>query len=445
MSDSAVFAPSRPLRGTVRVPADKSITQRALLIGAVSDGVVEVREPLWAGDTEATADMLTQLGVRIEREAGARRVRVHGVGLHGLRPSASTLDARNSGTAMRLLAGLLAGQRGTFTIDGDTSLRRRPMARVTEPLEAMGVSVRTAPGGRPPLTITGGEVRAVTYDLPVASAQVKSCVLLAGLFAEGKTGVIERLPSRDHTERMLGAAGVPIEIEALEGEAGADGDRGCAGRRIDLRGPAQPHLLTVDVPGDASSAAFLVSAVVVVPGSELVLEGVGLNPTRLGFFEVLRRMGAPVEWHVERESGGEPAGRLRAAAAGRLAATAVSAREVPLLVDELPLVGLVAAFAEGSTVVGGAGELRVKESDRLAATVELLVGLGVDIVSTDDGFVVRGGSGLRGGAVDSRGDHRLALLGAVAGLAASGPVTVRGFDAADVSFPGFGDLVREVS
>ena len=437
MTETVTFAPSGPLRGTVRVPADKSITQRALLIGAVSDGVVEVRDPLWAGDTEATAAMLAQLGVRVEREAGGRPARVHGVGLHGLRPPAGTLDARNSGTAMRLLAGLLAGQRGTFVIDGDASLRRRPMARVAEPLAAMGVAVRTAGDGHPPLTIVGGEVRPVTYELPQASAQVKSCVLLAGLFARGDTCVIEPLPSRDHTERMLAAAGVDVRVEPPTGAAG--------GRRVVVHGPAQPRLRAVAVPGDPSSAAFLAAAASVVPGSELVVEGLGLNETRLGFFEVLRRMGAPVEWRVERESGGEPAGRLTASAAGRLAAVHVSAREVPHLVDELPLVALVAAFAAGETVVEGAAELRVKESDRLVATVELLAELGVDIRATDDGFVVRGRAGLLGGSVESRGDHRLALLGAVAGLAATGPVTVAGFDAAEVSFPGFRDLVEEVS
>ena len=436
MTETATFAPSGPLRGTVRVPADKSITQRALLIGAVSDGVVEVRDPLWAGDTEATAGMLAQLGVRVERDAGGRLARVYGVGLRGLRPPAGRLDARNSGTAMRLLAGLLAGQRGTFVIDGDESLRRRPMARVADPLLAMGVSVSTD-GGRPPLTITGGEVRPVTYELPQASAQVKSCILLAGLFASGETRVREPHRSRDHTERMLAAAGVEVTVESLGAVSG--------GRQIVLRGSAQPRLRAIDVPGDPSSAAFLVAAAVVAPGSELAVEGLGLNETRMGFFEVLRRMGAPVEWRVESESGGEPAGRLTASAAGRLAAVTVSAREVPLLVDELPLVALVAAFADGETVVEGAAELRVKETDRLAATVELLSALGVDIVATDDGFVVRGGSGLLGGSVESRGDHRLALLGAVAGLVAAGPVTVAGFDAADVSFPGFRDLLGEVS
>jgi 3-phosphoshikimate 1-carboxyvinyltransferase len=440
--EEVTFAPAGPLRGTLRVPSDKSITQRALLIGAVSDGVVAVRDPLWAGDTEATAAMLAQLGVPVERDTdrlaerdiGRPVARVHGVGLRGLRPPAGVLDARNSGTAMRLLAGLLAGQRGRFVIDGDESLRRRPMGRVAEPLRAMGVVVETAAGGRPPLTVTGGAVRPATYELPVASAQVKSCVLLAGLFAAGETRVVEPVPSRDHTERMLAAAGVDIAVECAEEAAGA--------RRITVRGPAQPRLREVAVPGDLSSAAFLAAAAVVVPGSRLVIDGVGLNPTRLGFFAVLRRMGAPVEWHAQGESSGEPAGRRTASAAGRLT---VAAAEVPLLVDELPLVALVAAFAEGETVVEGAAELRVKESDRLAATVELLAGLGVDIAGTGDGFVVRGGAGLRGGLVESRGDHRLALLGAVAGLAAEAPVTVAGFEAAAVSFPGFRDLLGEVT
>jgi 3-phosphoshikimate 1-carboxyvinyltransferase len=428
MSETRTFKPSGPLRGRVSVPSDKSITQRALVIGAVSDGVATIRDPLWAGDTEATAAMLGQLGVRVEREgADGRLVRLHGVGRRGLRPPARPLDAHNSGTAMRLLAGLLAGQEGTFVIDGDESLRSRPMDRVAVPLRAMGVRIEAREGRYAPLTIRGGEVDPIEYELPVASAQVKSCVLLAGLHATGTTTVVEPVPSRDHTERMLAGAGVPIERR---------------GRRVWVTGPAQPHLDEVAIPGDVSSAAFLVAAATIVKGSDLRLTGVGLNPTRTGFFEVIRRMGGALEWEVEADDGGEPRGAVHARTAALQAAT-VAADEVPLLVDELPLVALLGAFADGETRVAGAGELRFKESDRLAATGTLLRNLGADIELTEDGFVVHGSGCVCGGIVRSLGDHRLALLGAVAGLASRAGVVVEGFDAAAVSFPSFEDVLRE--
>ena len=428
MSETRTFKPSGPLRGRVSVPSDKSITQRALVIGAVSDGVATIRDPLWAGDTEATAAMLGQLGVRVEREsADGRLVRLHGVGRRGLRPPARPLDAHNSGTAMRLLAGLLAGQEGTFVIDGDESLRSRPMDRVAVPLRAMGVRIEAREGRYAPLTIRGGEVDPIEYELPVASAQVKSCVLLAGLHATGTTTVVEPVPSRDHTERMLAGAGVPIER---------------CGERVSVTGPAQPHLDEVAIPGDVSSAAFLVAAATIVKGSDLRLAGVGLNPTRTGFFEVIRRMGGALEWEVEADDGGEPRGAVHARTAALQAAT-VAADEVPLLVDELPLVALLGAFADGETRVAGAGELRFKESDRLAATGTLLRNLGADIELTEDGFVVHGSGCVCGGIVRSLGDHRLALLGAVAGLASRAGVVVEGFDAAAVSFPSFEDVLRE--
>jgi 3-phosphoshikimate 1-carboxyvinyltransferase len=328
---------------------------------------------------------------------------------------------------MRLLAGLLAGQEGTFVIDGDESLRSRPMDRVAVPLRAMGVRIEAREGRYAPLTIRGGEVDPIEYELPVASAQVKSCVLLAGLHATGTTTVVEPVPSRDHTERMLAGAGVPIERR---------------GRRVWVTGPAQPHLDEVAIPGDVSSAAFLVAAATIVKGSDLRLTGVGLNPTRTGFFEVIRRMGGALEWEVEADDGGEPRGAVHARTAALQAAT-VAADEVPLLVDELPLVALLGAFADGETRVAGAGELRFKESDRLAATGTLLRNLGADIELTEDGFVVHGSGCVCGGIVRSLGDHRLALLGAVAGLASRAGVVVEGFDAAAVSFPSFEDVLRE--
>lgn len=423
----AVFRPVGPLRGRVRVPADKSITQRALLVGAVGDEVAEIAGPLWAGDPAATTGMLEALGVRVEREAGGRTARVHGVGLRGLRPPAGPLDAHNSGTGMRLLAGLLTGQEGRFVLDGDESLRRRPMDRIVEPLRLMGGRVGARDGRYAPLVIEGGEVRPLEYRLPVASAQVKSCLLLAGLFADGETVVVEPAPTRDHTERLLAAAGVPVVV---------------AGERVAVRGVTRLRVERVDVPGDISSAAFLVAAAVTVPGSELELLDVGLNPTRCGFLKVARRMGADVDWNVERESAGEPRGTVTVRAS-RLRGVEVAAGEIPSLVDEVTLVALLATAAEGETVVRGVGELRAKESDRLDAIVDIVLGLGGDAESDGDALLVRGRA-LRGGVITSRGDHRLALLGAVAGLACPQGVAIDGFEAAAVSFPDFEPILREV-
>lgn len=419
------FAPAGPLRGAVRVPPDKSITQRALIVGALCPAPVRVRDPLWAGDTEATAGMLAALGVELAR--GVADVVVHGRGLRGLLEPAGSLDARNSGTAMRLLAGVLAGQTGRFVIDGDESLRSRPMDRVVVPLHLMGARIEARGGRYAPLVITGGELTGLKYQLPIASAQVKSCVLLAGLLARGETTVIESLPSRDHTERMLAAAGAPLT---------------CGTGWCSVRAPSSLSLREVRVPGDASSAAFLAAAAALVPGSDLEIRDVGLNPTRMGFYEVLARMGGAVDWRVHGEYGGEPVGTLRVRAAA-LRGAEVDGHEVPLLVDELPLVALLGAFAEGTTAVSGAGELRVKETDRLAAVGRIITALGGRAEVGADGFTVYGG-GLRGGAVASEGDHRLALLGAVAGLACPDGVDVSGFEAAAVSFPGFRDLLQGV-
>ena len=429
------FAPGGPLRGSLAVPSDKSITHRALMLGAVSEGKTRVERPLWAGDTRATADVLRALGVRIDEAADGQAAVVHGVGLHGLRPPGRVLDVRNSGTTIRLLAGLLAGQRGDFTLDGDESLRKRPMDRVVEPLQAMGVEVSAREGRYVPLTIRGSAVSPVTYVLPVASAQVKSCVLFAGLHALGQTTVVEHVPSRDHTERLLRRAGIPVHWR---------------GEEITIAGPAHVRLAQVTVPGDLSSAAFLAAAATLVLGSELRIEGVGLNPTRLGFFEVLRRMGGRIDWHVEggeepTDDGpaGEPWGTMTVRHAP-LHGTRVAPSEIPLLIDEVPLVALLATAAEGETVVEGAGELRVKESDRLAAVAQLLGGLGAHVEARPNGFSVRP-SRLAGGEIDSRGDHRLALLGAVAGLVCRDGVAVSDFAAADVSYPGFERALMEVS
>jgi 3-phosphoshikimate 1-carboxyvinyltransferase len=415
--------PVPALRGTVRVPPDKSLTHRALLLASVSDRAVVVERPLASADTEATLDAVHVCGAGVEGDLGDR-VTVAGRGLRGLRPPPA-LDCANAGTLMRLLAGLLVGQAGDrIVLDGDDSLRRRPMGRIARPLRAMGAGIWTAPGGTPPLVVTGGRLLAGReHVLEVASAQVKSCLLLAGLFADGATWVREPVPSRDHTERMLEASGV-----LLLRDGGAVGVAGPVG------GLALPDL---EVPGDFSSAAFPLVAATLRADGEVRLAGVNLNPRRTGLLPVLARMGASVAVEARPPVAGEPAGDLVVRRAGRLQATEVAPEEVPDLIDELPLVGLLGAFAAGVTEVRGAGELRVKESDRIASVVAALRALGATAEERPDGFRVVGAGRLPGGRMASGGDHRLAMLGAVAGLASDEGVAVDGFEAAGVSYPGF--------
>ena len=419
------FVRSGPLRGEYTPPADKSISHRAALFGAMCDEPVSVRNYLDSADTRATLEALLKLGAGVEEEAEECLIR--GVGLHApLEATGGLLDVGNSGTLMRLLPGWLAGQPGgVWTLDGDESIRRRPMDRVAEPLSAMGAEIEVREGRFPPLTVRGARLTGIEYELPVASAQVKSCVLIAGLLAEGSTTVREGAPSRDHTERMLRRARVPFERD---------------GGRLTVSQVDELELDEIVVPGDPSSAAFVVTAATLVSGSRVVVKGVGLNWTRTGFLRIAERMGAVVVGDLEEpgtDADEEPVGELDVASAP-LEGTVVEPHEVPPAIDELTLVALLGAFAEGETVVRGAQELRVKETDRIAAVVDGLRDLGADIEATQDGFVVRGdGSPLRGGTIDARGDHRMAMLGAVAGLAASDGVEVVGMEAASVSYPGF--------
>jgi 3-phosphoshikimate 1-carboxyvinyltransferase len=422
----ARFDPSAPLRGTYVPPADKSISHRAALFGAMCDEPVTVRNFLDSADTRSTVDALLKLGAGVE-EVGEGRLLIRGVGLHApLEATGGLLYVGNAGTLMRLLPGWLSGQPGgLWTLDGDDSIRRRPVDRVAEPLRAMGAGVDAREGRFPPITIEGAELQGIEYDMPVASAQVKSCVLIAGMLAAGRTTVREPAQSRDHTERMLRRARVPFAREGL---------------RMTVSQVDELELDEIEVPGDPSSAAFLVAAATLVAGSRVVVENVGLNWTRTGFFRIAERMGAVVLGDLEApgaESDREPVGELDVASAP-LEGTEVEPEEVPLAIDELTLVALLGAFAEGETVVRGAEELRVKESDRIAGVVDGLRALGADIEATADGFAVRGdGAPLRGGTLDARGDHRLAMLGAVAGLASERGVEVVGVDAAAVSYPGF--------
>ncbi len=421
------FGPSGPLRGRVRVPADKSISHRAAIIAAMGSEPVRVRNYLDAQDTNSTLDAVRAVGASVDRRVGELVIR--GVGLRGAQQPSGPIDVGNAGTLMRLLPGWLAGQDGaSFELDGDESIRRRPVDRIAEPLRLMGAEVDARAGRFPPFTVHGAALTGVEYELPVASAQVKSCTLLAGL-ATGSTTVIETAPSRDHTERMLLAAGASVSREP---------DR--AGRlRTTVGGADDLQLADVDVPGDLSSAAFLIAAGVLVGGAEIVLERVGTNWTRAGILRILERMNAAVTANVEPVGAlesREPAGDVEVRS-GPLRGTIVEADEVPLAIDELPLVALLGCFAEGETVVRGAAELRLKESDRIATVVDGLRGLGAEIEAAPDGFVVQGGGGLRGGSIDAHGDHRLALLGAVAGLASREGVEVVGMEAAAVSYPNF--------
>jgi 3-phosphoshikimate 1-carboxyvinyltransferase len=451
------FEPAGKLSGTLLPPPDKSISHRAALLGAMSSYPTRIDNYLDAADTRSTLAAVTALGALVQtREspapagadgasaggaggaevgAGPRslEVVVRGTGLREALVPPGPIDVGNAGTLLRLLPGWLAAQKGrTFTLDGDESIRRRPVDRVIAPLRQMGARLDAREGRLPPLTITGARLRAISYELPVASAQVKSCVLLAGLTADGATTVGEPAPSRDHTERMLRRSGVRIHR---------------FGHHVTVVNADELVLEHVRVPADASSAAFFVTAGLIVPGSRLLIRDVGVNWTRTGFLAIVRRMGGIVLGDLEAAhsdlASEEPVSDLDVAA-GPLKSTTVEPEEVPLAIDELPLVALLGCFAEGETVVRGAAELRLKESDRIAAVVEGLRGLGADVEAMSDGFAVRGsgparpGTGqLRGGTIDARGDHRIAMMGAVAGLASQEGVEVIGMDAAGISYPGF--------
>jgi 3-phosphoshikimate 1-carboxyvinyltransferase len=419
--------PAGSLVGHIAVPGDKSISHRAVLIGSLTEAETDVHGFGRSADTQSTIDAVRALEVDVDEPADDELI-VHGVGLHGLQ--SASVDCRNAGTLIRLLTGILTGQQGRFELTGDESLRQRPMDRVAEPLTRMGAQIETA-NGLPPIVIEGSDgLRGIEYALPVASAQVKSAILLAALNAQGTTTVIEPLPTRDHTELMLEAAGARVRRRP---------------NSVSVDTATWLRLPEVTVPGDFSAAAPFVVAATLLAGSELTIHDVGLNPRRTGLLDVLERMGARVSVYNRRKVGGEWIGDLEVHSA-ELTATNIGANEVPLLVDELPLFALAAGSARGDSVVSGAGELRVKESDRIETVANGLRTLGVRIRARDDGFDVRGvPTRPTGGRMSAGGDHRIAMLGAIAGIVSRDGVEVGGSEAVAISFPGFFDLLESVS
>ncbi len=417
--------PATRWTGILSVPGDKSISHRALLFAALADGISELQGWLPAADCEATLRCVRALGVQVERPAQDHLV-VHGSGLKGLQPAPEPLDCGGSGTTMRLLMGILAGFPFPSVLVGNPQLSRRPMERVARPLRQMGGEVITTEG-HAPVRVRGGSLRGIRYELPIASAQAKSAVLLAGLYADRPTTVIEPAPSRDHTERLLGSMGVSIQRD---------------GNSITI-GPAERLFpLSLVIPGDPSSAAFLIAAALLIPGSAVQIPGILLNPTRLGWVEAWQAMGAPIQVIPEGEAGGEPVGRLHATAATHLQAIEIAGAMVPRMIDEFPIFAVIATQAEGVTQVRDAAELRVKESDRIAALAMELRRMGARIEEHPDGFTIYGPTPLRGAVVHSHGDHRLAMALAVAGLIAHGETIVEDTACIADSFPGFVEAMQ---
>ena len=410
----------KPLKGTVTVPGDKSVSHRAVMLGALARGTTRIRNFLQGADCLSTIGCFSHMGIQVENLQD--EVLVHGKGLHGLSAPGQVLDVGNSGTTTRLISGILAGQPFSSELTGDASIQSRPMNRIIRPLSQMGAQVESIRGnGCVPLKICGAPLKGIHYDSPVASAQVKSCVLLAGLYADAPTSVTEPWISRDHTERMLARFGARVETRDTTATVWPD-----------------PQLTAADlrVPGDISSAAYFIAAALLVPGSELLIKNVGINPTRDGLLRVCKAMGADITLENVQDTSGEPSADLLVRHSC-LTGTTVEGGLIPALIDELPVVAVLAAFAQGTTVIRNAEELKVKESNRLDIMVTELRAMGCDIEGTEDGMIIRGGRPLTGAVIDSRLDHRIAMSFAIAGLAAEGVTTIRRSDCVDISYPGF--------
>lgn len=413
------------LQGRIRVPGDKSISHRSIMLGSLAEGVTEISGFLEGEDSLATVAAFRAMGVAIEGPHQGR-VSINGVGLHGLKQPSGPLDCGNSGTSMRLLAGLLSGQSFDVELIGDASLSRRPMKRVAKPLAAMGAKIETVGEGTPPLRIKGGQaLQGIHYEMPVASAQVKSALLFAGLYAQAKTCVTEPAPTRDHTERMLKGFGYSVERR---------------GSTVCVKSGGKLTATAIDVPADISSAAFFMVGASIAAGSDIVLEHVGINPTRTGIIDILRLMGADLQVQNQKEVGGEPVADIRVRAA-TLKGIHVPPELVPLAIDEFPVLFIAAACAQGETVVTGAEELRVKESDRIQVMADGLVALGIDARPTADGMIIQGGK-IGSGRINSCGDHRIAMAFAMAALRANGPIVIDDCANVATSFPGFQRLAQ---
>ncbi len=416
-----IVQPGGQLSGEFRVPGDKSISHRSIMFGSIADGTTHVTGFLQGEDSLNTLRAFRAMGVEIEGPDDAGRVTIHGVGIDGLKAPSGDIDLGNSGTSIRLMSGLLAGQAFDVVLSGDRSLSKRPMKRVTDPLALMGARIDTAEGGKPPLKVNGGSVmKGIDYDMPMASAQVKSCLLLAGMYAEGRTCVTEPATTRDHTERMLNAFGYPVVTE---------------GNRMCIEGGGRLTACDIDVPADISSSAFFLVGASIAQGSDITLQHVGINPTRTGVIDILKLMGANIELLNERIVGGEPVADIRVRSA-QLKGIHVPEALVPLAIDEFPVLFVAAACAEGQTVITGAEELRVKESDRIQVMADGLQAIGVDATATDDGMIINGGP-IKGGKVHSRDDHRIAMAFTMAALCSDGEIHIEDCENVNTSFPDF--------
>lgn len=419
---------SAGLRGELVIPGDKSISHRAIMFGALADGTTEITNFLQGADCLSTISCFQAMGVDIEN--GADRVLIHGAGLHGLKAPEKMLDVGNSGTTTRLISGILAGQPFTSTLNGDASIQKRPMKRIMDPLTQMGTDIRSLNNnGCAPLEIHGGNLHGISYQSPVASAQVKSCVLLAGLYADGTTSVTEPVLSRNHTELML--SGFGAQVTSVGTTATVE---------------PEPHLYgqKIAVPGDISSAAYWIAAALAVPNSELVLKNVGINPTRDGILRVVEAMGADITRENIHTVSGELVCDLIVRSSS-LHGTVVSGELIPTLIDEIPVIAVLACFADGETVIRDAQELKVKESNRIDTVVEGLLAMGADATATDDGMIIRGGKPLHGATIDSHLDHRIAMSFAVAGLLCDTPTTILNADSVVISYPDFYDSLKKIS
>lgn len=415
---------SSPLRGSLHVPGDKSISHRSVMFGALAKGDTEISNFLRGADCLSTISCFRSMGVDIEEKG--ENVLVHGKGLRGLRRPDGILDCGNSGTTTRLISGILAAQDFDVTLTGDESIQKRPMKRIIDPLSLMGAEIESVRGnGCAPLHITGAPLHGISYSTPVASAQVKSAILLAGLYADGETRVTEPALSRNHTELMLSSFGADVRTE---------------GTTVTIRQAEELYGQKIQVPGDISSAAFFIAAGLLIPGSEILLKNVGVNPTRDGVLRVFRRMGGSIETTALSSGSGEPAADLLVKAS-RLHGVEIGGEEIPSLIDEIPVIAAAACFADGVTVIRDAAELKVKESNRIAAMTENLRAMGADVTETEDGMIIQGGRPLHGAVIDSRNDHRIAMTFAVAALAAEGETSIPQWDCVNISYPGFlGDL-----